>query len=60
VKKLGLGSQQGKLAEDELLKLMVDEPNLIKRPLIIANGQLVAGFDKVAKPKLGEILDTEF
>jgi arsenate reductase-like glutaredoxin family protein len=59
VKKLDLGPQQGKLSEDELLKLMVEEPNLIKRPLIIVDGQLVAGFDKVAKPKLGEILGTQ-
>ena len=58
VKKLGLAPQQGQLSEDELLQLMIQEPNLIKRPLIIVDGHLVAGFDKASKPRLAEILGT--
>jgi arsenate reductase-like glutaredoxin family protein len=37
---------------------MVEEPNLIKRPLMIVDGQIVAGFDKTSKPRLSEILGT--
>ncbi|MBI4213073.1 MAG: hypothetical protein HY534_02080 [Chloroflexi bacterium] len=48
-RKLGLSSQQGKLAEDDLLRLMVQEPGLIKRPLIVVGDELVAGFDKAAR-----------
>lgn len=55
-RKLGLSSQQGKLAEDDLLRLMVREPGLIKRPLIVVGHELVAGFDKAAKPRLSQLL----
>jgi arsenate reductase-like glutaredoxin family protein len=60
VKKLNLGGKQGTLSEDELLRLMIEEPNLIKRPLIIVDGQIVAGFDKAAKPRLADLLGTTF
>jgi arsenate reductase-like glutaredoxin family protein len=30
----------------EALTLMAKEPNLIKRPLVIAGGEIVAGFDR--------------
>lgn len=35
-----------KLDSDQALKLMAKEPNLIKRPLIIAGKEMVAGFDR--------------
>ena len=34
------------LTADEAITLMVQEPNLIKRPLTIAAGKIVAGFDR--------------
>jgi arsenate reductase-like glutaredoxin family protein len=34
------------LAPEQALKLMVQEPNLIKRPLTIAGRKIVAGFDR--------------
>ena len=33
-------------ARDAALKLMAQEPNLIKRPLTVAGGRIVAGFDR--------------
>lgn len=36
----------GKLTAAEALALMAKEPNLIKRPLIVAGGEIVAGFDR--------------
>jgi arsenate reductase-like glutaredoxin family protein len=59
-RKLGLSSQQGEIGEDELLSLMVEEPNLIRRPLMRVNGEIVAGFDKPAKARLGELLGKSF
>ena len=42
-KKMGL---QGKtLTAEQALKLMAQEPNLIKRPLVIAGREIIAGFD---------------
>ncbi len=32
--------------DDELLAAMVEEPTLIRRPLVIADGTLVTGFDR--------------
>lgn len=34
------------LTAEQALKLMAEEPNLIKRPLVIAGTQIVAGFDR--------------
>ena len=34
------------LTPEQALKLMVQEPNLIKRPLTIAGRKIVAGFDR--------------
>ena len=31
---------------DEALKLMAQEPNLIKRPIVIRGGQMVLGYDE--------------
>lgn len=35
-----------KLTPAQAIKLMVEDPNLIKRPLLVAGGELVAGFDR--------------
>lgn len=35
-----------KLSASEALGLMAKEPNLIKRPLVIAGREIVAGFDR--------------
>lgn len=32
--------------DDELLAAMVEEPTLIRRPLVVADGRLVTGFDR--------------
>jgi arsenate reductase-like glutaredoxin family protein len=34
------------LTPDQALKLMAQEPNLIKRPLTIAGRKIIAGFDR--------------
>ena len=41
-----MGLKGKTLTADQALKLMVQEPNLIKRPLVIAGSVLVAGFDR--------------
>jgi arsenate reductase len=41
-----LGIQPGQASDDELVRLMLGEPRLIRRPLIVANGELVIGFDQ--------------
>ena len=43
-KAMGLAGK--KLTADDTLSLMAKEPNLIKRPLTIARGEIVAGFDR--------------
>ena len=35
-----------KLTAAEAIKLMARDPNLIKRPIVIAGKQLIAGFDR--------------
>jgi arsenate reductase-like glutaredoxin family protein len=37
---------------DEAIRLMAKEPNLIRRPVIVAGSQIVLGFDEVAIDKL--------
>ncbi len=41
-----MGLAGKKLTVAETLSLMAKEPNLIKRPLTIAGGEIVAGFDR--------------
>jgi arsenate reductase-like glutaredoxin family protein len=41
-----MGLKGKTLTADQALKLMVQEPNLIKRPLVIAGSVLIAGFDR--------------
>jgi arsenate reductase-like glutaredoxin family protein len=45
-KTLALKGKQ--LSEDQAIALMVREPNLLKRPLVIAGKKLIAGFDRDA------------
>ncbi len=41
-----MGLKGRNLTEAETLALMAKEPNLIKRPLVVAGGEIVAGFDR--------------
>jgi arsenate reductase (glutaredoxin) len=41
-----MGLKDRKLTAAEALALMAKEPNLIKRPLVVAGGEIVAGFDR--------------
>lgn len=41
-----MGLKGKTLSAGEALKLMAQEPNLIKRPLVIAGKTMVAGFDR--------------
>jgi arsenate reductase-like glutaredoxin family protein len=41
-----LGLKGKALNADQALKLMAQEPNLIKRPLLIAGKTIIAGFDR--------------
>ena len=41
VKKLGLHLDA--LSGDELLKLMIEEPRLLRRPIVVIDGQLIPG-----------------
>jgi arsenate reductase len=34
------------LSADDAIRLIVEEPNLMKRPLVIAGGEIIAGFDR--------------
>ena len=44
-----MGLSRDELSETKLLKLMVEEPRLIRRPLIMtADGELIVGTDKKA------------
>ena len=54
-----LGYKPGTMSDDELIRLMVAEPNLIKRPLVTVGGELVAGFDKPARARLAQLLGRE-
>jgi arsenate reductase (glutaredoxin) len=40
-------------ARAQALKLMAKEPNLIRRPILIAGSQIIVGFDEAAYRKLG-------
>ena len=41
-------------ARDEALKLMAQEPNLIRRPIVIRGGQMVLGYDEEGLRKLAK------
>ena len=46
VKKLGLDPST--LDEERMLALMAEHPTLIRRPLLVRNGELIVGFDRPA------------
>jgi arsenate reductase-like glutaredoxin family protein len=48
-----MGLRGKTLTPEDALKLMAEEPNLLKRPLVIAGRTIVAGFDR---DRLREIL----
>jgi arsenate reductase-like glutaredoxin family protein len=41
-----MGLRGKTLSAADVLKLMAEEPNLIKRPIVIAGRAMVAGFDR--------------
>ncbi len=41
-----MGLKGKSLTAEQAIKLMANEPNLIKRPLVIAGREIVAGFDR--------------
>ena len=41
---LGLGERR--LGDDELIDLMVEEPTLLRRPLVLIDGEVVIGSDR--------------
>ncbi len=41
-----MGLRGKTLTPEDALKLMAEEPNLLKRPLIIAGRTMIAGFDR--------------
>ena len=43
-----LGLDKDTVADEELIRLMLEEPRLIRRPLIHVGGRLVVGTDKKA------------
>ena len=43
-----LGLDKDTVSPDELVRLMVEEPRLIRRPLIQVEGRLIVGTDKKA------------
>lgn len=49
-KSLGLEGQD--LTDDEILALMVREPTLLRRPLIVAKNETIIGFDRDRISKL--------
>ncbi|MDR3676034.1 MAG: ArsC/Spx/MgsR family protein [Acidobacteriota bacterium] len=44
--------KQNPPTRDEALKLMAQEPNLIRRPIVIRGGQMVLGYDEEGLRKL--------
>jgi arsenate reductase (glutaredoxin) len=40
------------LIDDELLRLMVEDPTLLRRPLAVRDGQAVVGFDRAGLTEL--------
>ncbi len=43
-KKMGLDRRE--VSDEELLALMVEEPRLLRRPLVVIDGKPVVGFDR--------------
>ena len=47
------GLKPGDLSDDDLLRLMIEEPRLIRRPLVRAGRQTIIGLDRGAIAALG-------
>jgi arsenate reductase-like glutaredoxin family protein len=43
-----LNLDAAKLSDDKIIALMIQEPRLIRRPLIVIDGTLILGFNKDA------------
>ena len=43
-----LGLEADRLSDSRLLDLMMDDPRLIRRPLVVAGGRLIVGNDQAA------------
>ena len=43
-----LGLDRGSLTDDQLISMMLDEPRLIRRPLVKIDGKLIDGRDRSA------------
>jgi arsenate reductase-like glutaredoxin family protein len=56
-KSLGLADQQ--LSDDELLDLMIEEPTLLRRPLIISPTGVTIGYDQKRLQALVDVSDDE-
>jgi arsenate reductase-like glutaredoxin family protein len=41
-----MGLQQGSLSDDQMLALMVENPQLIRRPVIVKDGKTQLGYTK--------------
>ena len=46
------GMKENPPPREEALKLMSENPNLIKRPILVKGSQIVLGFDEEAMSKL--------
>ncbi len=51
-----LGVDKASTPDDELIRLMVGEPRLIRRPLISVGGRLIVGANKRAMSALADAL----
>ena len=47
-------SRRGEISDDELIQLMLGEPRLIRRPILITGGATVLGFRKAEYERLFE------
>ena len=45
-------SRRGEISDDELIQLMLGEPRLIRRPILITGGEAVLGFRKAEYERL--------
>src|SRR5262249_27339073 len=55
---LGLPAKRAELSNDQLIALMIEQPNLINPPLFLVGGELVAGFDPPTRKRLADLLGT--
>ena len=44
--------RRGELSDEELIALMVEEPRLVRRPILVKDGRLVIGFKPGAYDEL--------